>query len=290
MVQKMKLMDYHTHNRRCGHALGEIEDYVKLAIKKNFSEIGISDHFPLGAIIDDPQFTEIIKRASMEVKEFPNYIKEIKRLKEKCKNKIRIRLSTELNFATPGRALTNQKKILEPFMDDVDYLLGAIHDIKWHESPIIVIDPREGSEALKKYGFEKITIEYIKKIEKLVETNYFDVIAHFDNYRVLFRPNTPHYSPNSWQKLLDLLDTIKDKGMAIEINTSGVLKEIGSQFPSDEIVKEIIQRDIPLVLGSDAHRPQNIGYMFEEFLEKAKKWGLSHVCRYENREQTLVKI
>jgi len=286
----MKLMDYHTHNRRCGHALGEIKDYVKVAIDKNLSEIGISDHFPLGAILDDSQFKEIIKRASMEVNEFPHYIKEIKSLKEKYKNEIRIRLSTEINFATPGRALTSQKKVLEPFMDDYDYLLGAIHDIKWHESPVIIIDPREGSEALKKYGTEKITLEYIKKLIKLVNTDYFDVIAHFDNYRVLFRPDRPHYSQNTWQKVLDLLDKIKNKGMAIEINTSGTLKKIGSQFPSDEIVKEIIQYDIPIMLGSDAHRPKYVGYMFEEFIQKAKKWGLSHICAYENREQSLVKI
>lgn len=175
-------------------------------------------------------------------------------------------------------------------MDDYDYLLGAIHDIKWHESPVIIIDPREGSEALKKYGTEKITLEYIKKLIKLVNTDYFDVIAHFDNYRVLFRPDRPHYSQNTWQKVLDLLDKIKNKGMAIEINTSGTLKKIGSQFPSDEIVKEIIQYDIPIMLGSDAHRPEYVGYMFEEFIQKAKKWGLSHICAYENREQSLVKI
>ena len=283
-------MDYHTHNRRCGHAFGEIEDYVKVAIGKNFSEIGISDHFPLGAILDDPQFKEIIKGVSMEVKEFPNYVKEIKSLKEKYKNKIKIRLSTEINFATPGRALNRQKNVLDPFMDDFDYLIGAIHDIKWHESPIIIMDPREGSEALKIYGNEKITSEYIKKLIKLVDTDYFDVIAHFDNHRVLFRPDRPHYSQNTWQKLLDLLDKIKNKGMAIEINTSGVLKGIGSQFPSDEIVKEIIQYDIPLTLGSDAHRPKYVGYLFEEFIEKAKKWGLSHICSYEKREQILVKI
>ncbi len=286
----MKLMDYHSHNRRCGHATGEIEDYVKVAIEKNLKEIGISDHFPLGAILDEPQFKEIIKGVSMEVKEFPNYIKDIKYLKEKYKDKIKVLISTEVNFATPGRALTSQKKILEPFMDDYDYLLGAIHDIKWHESPVIILDPREGSEALKKYGIEKINLEYINKLIKLVDTNFFDVIAHFDNNRILFRPDKPNYSQSIWQKLLDLLDKIKNKGMAIEINTSGTLKGIGSQFPDDKIIKEIIQRDIPLMLGSDAHRPKNIGYMFEKFIEKAKKWGLSHLCTYEKREQSLVKI
>jgi histidinol-phosphatase (PHP family) len=286
----MKLMDYHSHNRRCGHALGEIEEYVKIAIKKDFMEIGITDHFPLEAIIDDPQYEDIIKRASMAIKEFSNYIEEIKRLKDKYKDKIKVLISTEVNFATPGRALTRQKEILEPYMDDFDYLLGAIHDIKWHDSPVLIMDPREGSEALKTYGKEKINDEYINKLLKLVETDFFDVIAHFDNHRVLMRPVKPEYSEKTWQKLLNLLDKIKTKGMAIEINTSGTLKGIGSQFPEDVIIKEAIQRGIPLTLGSDAHAPEYIGYMFEEFIEKAKKWGLSHLCNYEKREQTLVKI
>ena len=177
MIQIMKLMDYHCHNQRCGHALGEIEDYVKAAIEKNFGEIGITDHFPLGAIIDDPQLNDIIKRASMAVKEFTNYISEIKHLKEKYRNEIKVRISTEINFATPDRALSRQKEILRPFMNDFDYLLGAIHDVKWHDSPVIILDPRESSEALKTYGMEKINSEYVNKLHKLVETEFFDVIA-----------------------------------------------------------------------------------------------------------------
>ncbi|MFX1456132.1 MAG: histidinol phosphate phosphatase, partial [Promethearchaeota archaeon] len=85
-------------------------------------------------------------------------------------------------------------------------------------------------------------------------------------------------------------DIVKNKGMAIEINTSGVLKDLGSQFPSDRIIKEIIPRDIPLILGSDAHRPIYVGYMLKEFLEKAKKWGLSYICSYKKRKPHLIKI
>ena len=89
---------------------------------------------------------------------------------------------------------------------------------------------------------------------------------------------------------MDILDKIKDKGMAIEINTSGILKGLGSQHPDDELIKEMIQRDIPLLLSSDAHRPHYVGYMFEEVIKKARKFGLSHLCSYENRVQKLVKI
>ena len=286
----MKLSDYHTHSRRCGHALGEIEDYVKVAIDKNLNEIGISDHFPLGAVFDDPQITKLFKKASMEVEGFPKYIKEIKGLKEKYKDKISVRISTEVSFYTPGKALSRQKEVLKPFIDDMDYIIGAVHNIKWHESPVIFMNPNEGSNILREYGEDKIILEYVNKLIKLVDTNFFDVIAHFDFYRILFPPNNPKYSQYVWQKLLNLLDKIKNKGMAIEINTSGFLKEIGSQYPDDEIIKEIIQRDIPLLTGSDAHRPDYVGYMFEEIIAKARKLGLSHLCIYENREQQLVKI
>ena len=286
----MKLRDYHTHSRRCGHGLGEIEDYVKAGIFKNLKEIGISDHFPVGAVNRDPKLKEALKIASMEVEEFPRYIKEIKGLKEKYKNKIGIRISTEIAFFTPGRALTRQKKVLEPFMDDIDYIIGGIHDVKWHESPEILLDPSLASEIFEKYGEDKLILEYLNKLIKLVDTTFFDVIAHFDYYRVMYRPNNPTYSQNLWQKLLDLLDKIKNKGMAIEINTSATRKSLSNQFPDDEIIKEIIQRKIPLLLGSDAHKPEEVGYMFEETLEKVKEWGLTHLCIYEKREQKLVKI
>jgi histidinol-phosphatase (PHP family) len=286
----MELRDYHTHSRRCGHGLGEIEDYVKAGIVKSLKEIGISDHFPIRAVNKDPKLKEILKIASMEVEEFPNYIKEIKGLKEKYKNKIDIRISTEIAFFTPGKALSLQKKVLEPFMNDIDYIIGGIHDVKWHESPEILLDPSLASEIFEKYGEDKIILEYLNKLIKLVDTTFFDVIAHFDYYRVMFRPNNPTYSQNLWQKLLDLLDKIKNKGMAIEINTSATRKSLSSQFPDDVIIKEMIQRKIPLLLGSDAHKPENVGFMFEETLEKVKKWGLTHLCIYEKREQKLVKI
>ena len=286
----MKLSDYHTHHRRCGHALGEIEDYIKVAIGKNLKEIGISDHFPIGAVVDDPELVEQIKKASMEVEEFPRYIKEIKGLKEKYRNKIDIRISTEVTFYTPGGALNLQKEVLEPFMDDIDYILGAIHDIKWHESPVILMDPNKASELFGKYGEDKIILEYLNKLIKLVDTNFFDIIAHFDFYRTMFHPNNPVYPQNIWQKLLDLLDKIKTKGMVIEINTSGIKKNLSSQFPDENILKEIIQRKIPLVLGSDASKPEFVGYKFEETVEKARKLGLSHLCLFEKREQKLIKI
>ena len=43
----MKLVDYHNHTRLCGHAVGEVSEYIEAAIAADLAEIGFSDHAPL---------------------------------------------------------------------------------------------------------------------------------------------------------------------------------------------------------------------------------------------------
>lgn len=38
--------DLHTHHFRCGHADGNIRDYIEAGIKAGLQAIGISDHTP----------------------------------------------------------------------------------------------------------------------------------------------------------------------------------------------------------------------------------------------------
>lgn len=38
--------NYHTHTSRCGHAVGEDEEYVINAIKSGIKVLGFSDHVP----------------------------------------------------------------------------------------------------------------------------------------------------------------------------------------------------------------------------------------------------
>ena len=42
----MLLTNYHTHHDRCKHAKGDVEAYVKEAVKHNYAEIGMSCHTP----------------------------------------------------------------------------------------------------------------------------------------------------------------------------------------------------------------------------------------------------
>lgn len=285
----MYLMDYHNHHSRCGHAGGSIEDCIAVAIEKGLAEIGIGDHFPVDAVWDDPKYEELLKVASMKTVEFPNYIAEIKALREKYRGRIEVKISTEVAFVTSGVHLEKQKQVLEPFMDDFDYLLCGIHEVKFDGLPAIPFFPPDPA-LFEEHGEERIHFEYVKKMKSMVGTGYFDIVTHLDNHRSLWRPGEPTYSDASWREFMELLDLIKEKGMAVEINTSGVPKGNDSQFPNDEMAKELIARDIPLVLSSDAHRPERVGDGFLEFIEKARPWGLTHLCSYSKREPRLIPI
>ena len=38
--------NYHTHTYRCGHAIGEDEEYIKVSIQNGIKHLGFSDHIP----------------------------------------------------------------------------------------------------------------------------------------------------------------------------------------------------------------------------------------------------
>lgn len=285
----MRLWDYHTHNSRCNHAQGSIIDYVKSAINKNFIELGASDHAPGDILPILPQY-EKYKKYTISMKDLPEYFKEVEILKEKFKNQINIRFSTEINFNSLN-ALKTQKKALEPYLDKFDYIIGAVHNIYWEGVDSWSINiPYQSTPILEKYGANKINLQYYKMLKQMVKSDFIDIVAHFDNIKYLYRPNEPNYTDEVWQIIYDVMDLIEKNGKVVEINTSGILKGLSNPFPGDDIVKELIQRKIPLTLGSDAHKPEHVGFMFEDFIKKAKKWDLKYLCLFNKRELHPVKI
>ena len=41
------MIDYHIHTKLCGHASGEMAEYVECAIAAGVKEMGFSDHMPM---------------------------------------------------------------------------------------------------------------------------------------------------------------------------------------------------------------------------------------------------
>ena len=107
------LADYHTHTVLCKHAKGEIEDYVRTAVKAGLSELGFADHAP-EPIGFDPGHR-------MNNDEMPEYIRLIDAMRAAFPE-IRIRCGLELD-CYPGF-----EEYIERLMNDfpVEYTIGSV--------------------------------------------------------------------------------------------------------------------------------------------------------------------
>jgi len=274
--------DYHTHSYLCNHASGHLNDYLQVAINLGLPEIGLTGHFPMHLL--PSQF----HKYAMDISELNSYLETAEELKIKHKSKIETKIAFEVDFHKP--ILSQYKQALKPILPKLDYLIGSIHGLKWKDNII----PIDGSFALpeelshENNGKDALILSYYDDLHELIRSKYYTILGHFDVIKKLgFIPDDQE---RIWGRILRVIDDLETSNMAVEINTSGLRKRENELYPNKAIIKELIERNIPLVLSSDAHKPQDIGYAFDETLRYLTKIGLKSLCKISSYQQTMTLL
>lgn len=278
--------DWHTHNRLCRHAEGKIEDYVKTAIRKGLKTIGISDHFPY-------EFYRNFERIpyqeySMNLDEIDNYIETIEQLIEKYQDKIEIRKAFEVDYILNQQDLTKSK--LNKVESKLDYILGSLHVLYSEEGPWCFDDSRFLKEFDQYASIDNVYLEYYDLQLKMISDKNldYDIVSHLDLPKKFGKlPKNKEVIQN---KVWEVLEKIKERDLVVEINTSGFRKEIREQYPSEDIIRKMYQLDIPILLGSDAHKPKEVAYRFDWISEQLKEIGYVQFAHFENRNRNFIDI
>src|SRR5690625_2794590 len=118
-MKDLLMFDLHTHHDRCGHAEGNLEEYIVQAIDYGLDMIGISDHSPHFYSSDD----QLLPHVAMAKSEFPHYVEEVLTLKEKYKDQIDVLLGVESDFFPEHVNLYRKYYEKYPF----DYIIGSVH-------------------------------------------------------------------------------------------------------------------------------------------------------------------
>jgi histidinol-phosphatase (PHP family) len=58
---------------------------------------------------------------------------------------------------------------------------------------------------------------------------------------------------------------------------------VNEPHPRLEVLREASKRKIPLVLGSDAHSPEHVGWQFADAVLLAKEAGYGQVAAFKTR-------
>ncbi len=257
------MIDLHNHTPLCNHATGSPEEFVKKAIQKDIKYYGFADHAPM----------EFDYKYRMGFEDMDRYEKEIKKLKEKYKDKITILLGYEVDF-TP----TVDKRVLAR---KTDYLIGSVHFLdNWG------FDNPEFIKEWQSRNVDDVYQEYFDKIEKLAKSKLFNIVGHIDLVKIF------GYKPK--KDIRDIaknaVKAIKKAGMCIEINTSGLRKPVQETYPSGKLLDMILNEGVDLTTSSDAHAPEQVGYKIYETTQKLKSMGINELTIYKKKQKEKIKI
>jgi len=282
-----KLEDWHTHNALCGHAKGTLEDYVHVAISKGFRAIGFSEHYP-------NLFTQYLdkslhKKVAMGFEQINLYFAGAKRIREQFYFQVEIRIGLELDFPYSNNSaqLVNHKK-------DIDYLIAGIHVLK--EKDILEANDQiwrmTNTQFVQKYYDNSIvdmTIDYFKQLQNKINRPEFDfdIIAHFD---VIKRVKKLENNERIENEVIKTLEVIKKRRKVMEINTGGLREDINEMYPCERIIRIMHGLDIPILLGSDAHQPEHVGFQFKKAIESLKEIGYNQLAHFRKRKLSYLEI
>ena len=254
----MKLADYHIHTAWCGHATGQMEEYVLRAIELGLPEMGFSEHLPAEIPVPDKLCPT---RDEMVV-----LLDEFHRLRKAYVGKIALRLGGEADF-TPG----NEKDVERMKADyRLDYVIGSVHYIgNWP------FDHPDYVDGFATRSIDAVYRDYFELVALAADTRLFDYIGHFD------LPKKFGHRPagGSLRFAEKAIERMAATGTGFEINTAGKDKPVGEFYPSRELIVACREAGVKLTFGSDSHAPQQVGRYFDEALELAKSAGYTRYVR-----------
>ena len=284
------LEDWHTHNELCRHAEGTIQDYIEKAIDMKLDLIGISDHFPYEYLENSKLSIREVpyQEYAMRMNEVKSYLSKIEELKSKYAGKIKIRTAFEIDYFRSYEE--RLRKYFETTINKLDYILGSVH-ILHGRSKLFAFDDRRFLNMYKEYeSIDSIYLEYYKKIQYMIKSKkfIFDILSHFDlpkkyNKRAINKEIVMN-------EAIKTLEFAKKADLTIEINTGGLRKEVHEQYPSEEIMTEMFNLDIPVLLGSDSHHPNDLGYEFNTMIKLLKRIGYNKLAHFNKREREFIEI
>jgi histidinol-phosphatase (PHP family) len=165
-----------------------------------------------------------------------------------------------------------------------DYALGSLH---WVGNEIIFDENyfrlRAPAEAFRLF---------YEELERLTRVGGFDVLSHFDVLVRVAYEVYGEYDPHRYEDCIrPVLRNCVERGIALDLNTAALRRKANVLTPGVDILRWYVEMGGERVtLGSDAHRPQQLGADLDVAMDAARAAGLKYVTQYERRQARLVPL
>ncbi|WP_191560936.1 histidinol-phosphatase [Metabacillus idriensis] len=257
--------DYHNHLERGSLTLDYLKQFTNEAQKKGIQHFGISEHayhfYQTKDILSNPWVEE---RRYYDMNDYVNLFKEA------WSRDIDVKMSIEMDY-TPGKH-AEMKAFIDTY--DFDYVIGSIH---WVDN--FGIDLKEYLHEWDKRNVNDVYEKYFDQVVTLAQSDLFDIVGHLDLVKIFnYVPNDEEFLLQQYDRATDALASSKT---CVEISTAGLRKPVGELYPDERLLTMCFQKEIPIVLSSDAHVPEDVGADYDQAIALAKKVGYSSLMTFQ---------
>lgn len=268
------LTDYHTHTEKGPYTVAWLEHFLAVAKDRGIEEYGVSEHayrfFQAGHLLDNSWTRE---RRTEDLDEYYRMIEDARKAGH------HVKFGVELDYV-PGMESELEKFIKSyPF----DYVIGSVHWLGDFGFDLLEMKEKWANRDLKQTYNEYFTI-----LTSMVESRLFDFVGHADVIKVF------GHEPDDKGFLLDwyerLAETFANHDAVIEISTAGLRKPVGKLYPAPQLLAASYRKGVPILINSDAHRPEDVGADYDQAVALAKATGYRELTTFAAHKRTAVPL
>jgi histidinol-phosphatase (PHP family) len=270
--------DGHTHSQFCKHGSERhVREYVAKALELEFTRYTITEHPPVPERWIDDEV--LMRELAMDMSELRPYTDCVRQVKDEFAGQLEVTLGLEMDYLHGHEAFS--EAILSEVYEPLEDLLISVH----------YLPARGGMRCIdyKPEDFREHLLGYYGTMAKVVDAYYDHVELAIRNaaaWKLTARKRLGHINliekfrlvlpsidaAQIKERLVALLPLLQSSGLGIDVNTAGIRKSTcGIAYVPDWFMEQCHDRSIPLVYGSDAHHPRDVGSGWEWFHEQTKR-------------------
>jgi histidinol-phosphatase (PHP family) len=280
VLQSLRVLtDYHVHLRPDEPdttaerylTAGNAERYRLVAGERGIEELGVSEHvYRFMQALDVWQHPLWRETARDDLDAYCDFVRD----------QTDLRLGIEADFI-PGR----EDRMAELLVArDWDFVVGSIHFLGDGALDYERFDVWTGASSA-----DRVWRTYFEWLGECALSGMFDVLGHPDLVKHWGRERPwPDRDPRYFYEIA--MEGIAASGIAVEVSTAGLRKPVGEIYPARAFLEMVVDAGNPIVLSSDAHVPDQLGFAYDRALELLQGVGVGEICVFDRRQRRLEPV
>jgi len=252
-----------------------VEEMILASKAAGLASVGLSVHCPMPF----PNTWEC------PAENLPDYIAEVRALKEKYAGEIGVYLGIEWDVSAKDVDLS-------PY----DYVIGSVHQLPLDGDPSVDESAEATARTLETHfggSADAMAEMYFAELEKVADepraaiVGHFDLLTKFDETHHFFDENSPRYRAAAERAMKKLASA----GKIFEVNTGAISRGYRtSPYPGMQWLKLLREMGGKVTVSADAHHTSGVSCAFDLAEKLVKEAGFEEIWILKGKEFVPIKI